>query len=169
MPCSCQLPAEIYPDAGEWGPILWSIVHGLAERAGSVTFALYRDDERRQWMGLFKALGKTIPCPSCKEHYDVYLKEHPTEKELKEMPYEQIRGYVRTWFWELHNWVNESYGKPLFSYDDLTPTFSRVPIRQKLKDLDVPMRRAIRLRAGQFFGYNEFTKHVIMLLSIYGM
>ena len=86
MPCACQLPPEIYPDASEWGPLLWSIIHGLAERVGSSVTDRYIPDERRTLEKLFKALEKTIPCPSCKEHYEVYLKEHPVEKFIKETP-----------------------------------------------------------------------------------
>lgn len=163
------MPPEIYPDASEWGPILWSILHGLAERAGGVVTPLYREDERRAWIVFIKAVGAMIPCPSCKEHYDVYLKENPVEKDLKDLPYDGIREYVRKWFWELHNWVNESYKKPLFPYENLSATFGRTPIRQNLKDLDAPLRRAIRLRAGQFFGYNDFIKHGKTLMSVLGI
>lgn len=169
MPCACLLPPEIYPDTVEWGPILWSILHGIAERVGRVVTPLYREDERRALINLFKALGKTIPCPSCKEHFDVYLREHPVEQTMKTMPYNDIPLYVKTWFWELHNWVNESYKKPLFHFEDLTPTFQGIPIRQKLKELDIPMRKAIRLRAGQLFGYTDFVRYVTLLLSLYGI
>jgi hypothetical protein len=169
MPCACQLPPEVYPDAAEWGPLLWSVLHGLAEKAGTCSFELYKGDERRAWAGLFTSLIKTIPCPSCKEHYEVYLKEHPVTEELKSGLYEGLNLYVRTWFWELHNWVNESYGRPLFPFEDLTPTFRSVNIRQTLKQLDAPMKKAIRLRSGQFFGYSDFQKYTTLLLSIYGM
>lgn len=161
-----MLPPEIYPDASEWGPILWSIVHALAEKAGKSPIPLYREDERRAWIHLFSALGKTIPCPSCKDHYDSYLRENPVEADLKSMGYEQIGPYIRRWFWELHNWVNESYGKPAFAFEDLSAAYGRFNVRDALKRLDVPMKRAIRLRSGQFFGYNEFVKWVTMLLSI---
>jgi hypothetical protein len=168
MPCACQLPPEIYPDASEWGPILWSIVHGLAERAGRGAIPMFAEDERRRLIILFKALGKTIPCPSCKDHYDSYLREHPTDVDLKDMPYTNIGEYVRRWFWELHNWVNESYGKPVFPYESLAAAYGGVNIRTLLKQLDLPMKRAIRLRSGQFLGYTEFVNTTLTLLSLYG-
>lgn len=169
MPCACQLPPEIYPDASEWGPLLWRILHGIGERAGTTPFPMYYEDERRALISLFKAISKTIPCPSCKDHFDSYLRENPVEERLKVMPYAEIGPFVKRWFWELHNWVNESYGKPQFPYEDLTPTFKGVNFRQTLRDLDVPMKRAIRLRSGQFFGYNEFVRWVQTLLSLYGI
>ena len=168
MPCSCTLPAELYPDGEEWGPILWKILHGIAERVGTTGIPLYEGDERRGLIKWFYAIGKMIPCPSCKEHYDVYLKEHPVEQALRELPYEDLNKYVKTWFWELHNWVNESHSKPLFSYESLTPAYRSVNIRQTLRQFDVPMQRAIRVRGGQLLGYKEFTKWVIQLCSVYG-
>jgi Erv1 / Alr family len=168
MPCACQIPPEIYPDASEWGPLLWSVLHGIAEFSGKSPFKQYEGDERRTFIRVIKTLEKTIPCPSCKEHYEVYLKEHPVDKSIMEMPYEDLNKYVKTWFWELHNWVNESLQRPLFPYDELTPTYKGKDIRGAMKALDVPMQRAIRVRSGQLFAYREFTKQVLILLSVCG-
>ena len=167
MPCACLLPPEIYPDASEWGPFLWTVLHGLAEKAGTTSFPQYYGDERRALAKIFKLLEKVIPCPSCKEHYEVYLREHPVDKPLQELPQAELNTYVKTWFWELHNWVNESVQHPQFPYDQLTPTYKNVNIRNTLKSLDIPMRRAIRVRSGQLFSYTEFLKYVNILLSFY--
>jgi hypothetical protein len=169
MPCACQLPPEVYPDATEWGPLFWQLLHGIAERVGTTPFPMYRADERRALPQIFKALAKTIPCPSCKDHYDSYLREHPVDAPLKDLPYEGLQEYVRRWFWELHNWVNESYGKPVYAYEDLAATYGRVDLRKTLRTLDIPMQKAIRVRGGQLFGYKEFTKWCITLFSIFGI
>jgi hypothetical protein len=167
MPCACLLPPEIYPDASEWGPFLWTVLHGLAEKAGTTTFQQYHASERHSLTKIFKLLEKVIPCPSCKEHYEVYLREHPVDKPLQELPQSELNTFVKTWFWELHNWVNESVNHPQFPYDQLTPTYKNINIRNTLKSLDIPMRRAIRVRSGQLFSYTEFLRHVNILLSFY--
>jgi len=169
MPCACQLPPEIYPDASEWGPILWSILHGAAERVGSTPFPQYQGDERRALIRVMKSLEKVIPCPSCKEHYEVYLKEHPVDKAIMDTPYGELKTYVKTWFWELHNWVNESLGRPPFPYDQLTPSYKSVNLRLQMKLLDPLIRKAIRIRAGQYVGYTEFVKQALTLYSIWGL
>jgi len=169
MPCACLLPPEIYPDASEWGPLLWSVVHGIAERSGSSPFPQYYGDERRALIKMTKLLEKVIPCPSCKEHYEVYLREHPVDKALLDLPQSQINDYMKHWFWELHNWVNESLSRPDFPYDQLTAAYKSINIRSVLKELDVPMRRAIRVRSGQLLAYTDFIKQVNILLSIYGV
>lgn len=168
MVCSCKLPIETYPDASAWGPILWAILHGLAERAGKVPFAQYYPDERVQWTKIFGALAKTIPCPTCKEHYETYLKENPIGG-LKDMNNADLYTYVRTWFWELHNWVDGSLEKPLFPFENLATTYKSVQFRQLLRQLDAPMTLAIKIRGTQLLGYKEFVKCVIVLLSLYGI
>ena len=169
MPCACLLPPEIYPDASEWGPLLWTVLHGLAERVGSSPFPQYYGDERRALVKVFKTLEKVIPCPSCKEHYEVYLREHPVDKTIKDIFQGELNGYVKKWFWELHNWVNESLGRPEFPYENLTLAYRSVNIREYMTKLDVPMRRAIRVRSGQLLAYTEFVKQVNILLSLYGL
>ena len=167
MPCACLLPPEIYPDASEWGPLLWTVLHGLAERVGTSPFAQYENDERRYLIKIFKLLEKVIPCPSCKEHYEVYLREHPVDTPMKDLRGADLQKYVKTWFWELHNWVNYSINHPEFPYDQLTPSYKHVNLRNTLRLLDIPMRRAIRVRAGQLLSYIEFVKQVNLLLAIY--
>lgn len=169
MPCACLLPPEIYPDASEWGPYLWSILHAIAERVGSSQFAQYEGDERRALTKMIKLLEKVIPCPSCREHYEVYLREHPVDRPLKELPFSELKDYIKKWYWELHNWVNESLSRPMYDYSLLTAQYGRLNIREALKSLDVPMKRAIRVRSGQLISYMEFVKQVSILLSIYGV
>lgn len=169
MPCACMLPFENAPDATVWGPILWSILHGIGERVGSIPTPLFDPDERRGLNKLMKTTAKMIPCPSCKEHYEVYLKEHPVDEPLKSLPSSELRAYVRGWYWELHNWVNESNKKPLFLLDDVRPMYKDTPIRTKLQELKVPMMKAIQIRGAQMLGYQEFQNAVSTLLSLYGV
>lgn len=166
MPCACTLPAEIYPEASEWGPILWRILHGLAEKVGLSAFPQYYSEERRYLVKLFKLLERIIPCPSCKEHYEVYLRQHPVDGPIKDLSHSELNTYVKTWFWQLHNWVNESIGHAIFSYEELS-IYKKVNIRDELKNLDIPMRRAIRIRSGHLISYIEFINQVKLLLSVY--
>jgi len=98
----------------------------------------------------------------------VYLREHPVDKPvLQDLPYHELKDYTKNWFWELHNWVNQSLQRPPFPYDQLTPSYAMIDIRKNMKDLDTPMKRAIRVRSGQLISYNEFVKQVNILLSVY--
>jgi hypothetical protein len=169
MPCKCKLPYEKYPEAAEWGPPLWSVLHGIAERVGTTPFPIYRADERRGLAAFFKAIGPMIPCATCKSHFEAFLKENPVEPSLKTLPYEQLRPFVRHWFWDLHNMVNISKGVPEFPEDQLQPTYGPIKIRMPLSQLRTPMLKAIKISGNQLLSYERFNGTVLNLLSIYGI
>jgi Erv1 / Alr family len=168
MSCPCNLPPEIYPGAGEWGPILWSLLHGLAEHAGRPVTPLFAEDERISWIALFKLTADIIPCHICKEHFRIYLHEHPIDK-LKHMPVHEISAWIKHWFWEVHEWVNMTLGKPPFPEDGLHAMYFSMSLRPRLRGLDIPMNRAIRLSGNQLRSYTQWKNKYIMLLSILGL
>jgi len=169
MPCKCKIPYEKYPEATEWGPVLWSILHGIAERVGTTPFLIYRADERRALIHFFKTIGPMIPCPKCKTHFEEYLKENPAEPSLKTLPYEQLKPFVRHWFWDLHNVVNESKGVATFPEADLQATYGSIKIRMPVQQLRSPMMKAIKISGTQLLSYEKFNGAVLSLLSIYGL
>ena len=168
MPCKCRLPIEEYPEASEWGPILWSLLHGLAEHAGRPVTPLYAEDERHNWLQFFRQTGEIIPCPTCKEHYIAYLKENPVDA-LKTMHPEEFREWIRTWFWDIHQWVNEQLEKPSFPKESLSPTYASLALRQRLRHLDAPLRKAITLSGQNAKKFQDWKSRYLMLLSIFGL
>ena len=168
MPCKCKIPYEKYPEAAEWGPVLWSVLHGIAERVGTTPFPIYRPDERRALIHFFKTIGNMIPCPTCKIHFESYLKENPVEPSLKTLPYEQLRPFVRHWFWDLHNVVNESKGVAIFPETGLQ-IYASINIRMPFQQLRVPMMKAIKISGSQLLSYEKFNGAVLNLLSIFGV
>jgi hypothetical protein len=169
MPCACRVPWETYPEATVWGPLVWKALHGAAERVGSTSFALYQSDERRLWISLLKALGKMIPCPTCKEHYAAYTKENPFEEQMKTLPYYDLNNWIRTYLWDLHNWVNQSNKKDEFPFEELSILYNKTNLRETLKELRKPIELAIQLSGNQILAFQEFSKHYTMLLSLYGV
>ena len=168
MPCACRLPIEEYPDAAEWGPILWRLLHGLAERSGRPVTPLYAEDERRAWLQMFKETGEIIPCKTCKEHFQTYLAQHPVT-ELKTLPLEDLHEWVRTWFWEVHEWVNGSLEKPSFPKETLAATYKDVSLRPLIRALDKPMMTAITLSGINLKKYSDWKRRYTVLLSLYGL
>ena len=168
MPCPCNLPPEIYPDAGEWGPILWNLLHGLAEHAGKPVTPLFAEDERKNWIALIKHTAEIIPCHICKEHFRIYLQEHPIDV-LKTMPIHEMPGWIRHWFWEVHEWVNMTLSKPSFPEEDLAARYASMSLRPRLRGLDIPMNRAIRVSGNQLKKYGDWKAKYMMLLSVLGL
>jgi hypothetical protein len=168
MPCACKLPLEIYPDAVEWGPILWKLLHGLSEKSGRPLTPLYAEEERRAWLTFFKQTGDIIPCSACKEHFEMYLKEHPVD-ELKHMNLQNIHDWIRRWFWELHEWVNDTLKKPSFPFENLTPTYGAVNLRITLKQFEMPMKKAIEISGYNNKKFIDWKSKYIRMLSLYGV
>jgi hypothetical protein len=144
MPCSCQLPIPEYPDTVEWGPLFWPLLHGLAERAGSLGDRFQQEDERQEWPRFLRAVADVLPCPNCREHYMTWIQEHPFTQ-LRSIPYSQVREWIRRWLFDCHNDVNIRNGKPLFNYDDLTPTYGNFDFFHGYYRLTPPLKRAVEL------------------------
>lgn len=168
MSCPCKLPLELYPEAAEWGPLLWTILHAAAQRAGKPLTPVFAEDERRAWIVFFKLTGEIIPCHICKEHFRLYLKEYPVDG-LKTMPLSQIGPWIQTWFWEVHEWVNMTLEKPSYPKDGLGGAYGNVDIRTYIKRLEAPLKRAITLSGNQYIKFYEWKSKLITMLSIWGI
>jgi hypothetical protein len=168
MSCPCNLPMELYPEASEWGPLLWTVLHALAEKAGKPIHPMYAEDERRAWIVLFKLTGEIIPCHICKEHFQIYLKEHPVDQ-LKNISQTEIYNWITTWFWEVHEWVNMTLHKPAFPKTSLSSTYSSTNIRIYIKRLEDPLKRAIMLSGNQYIKFTEWKAKVLYMLSVFGI
>lgn len=169
MPCACRKPEPAYPENDQWGPVLWKVLHALAEHAGQ-TFqktAAVRADERRQWENLISMLPKMIPCDKCRAHCAEYLAAVPFD--LKSVPDDELNDWMRTYFWEFHEHVNSGIGKPSFPKDTLTATYRNVSIPATLKQLAPYIEVAIRLRGITLFPWQKFQGFVRMLVSLYGL
>ena len=109
MPCACLIPIPDYPDNADWGPIMWKILHGLADKAGQ---GIIKGDEIREWQKFIKITGEVLPCDICRTHYQTFLKANPTT-ELTTLPLAQTNTWIKTWFWNLHNEITTAKGHPI--------------------------------------------------------
>ncbi len=165
MPCSCQIPTPKYPETADWGPILWSILHGLAEKAGA---NLQAADEIREWQKFVTLTGEMLPCEHCRAHYSAYSKTYPITQ-FAVVPYSSLRTSVKTWFWTLHNEVNSGSNKPLFDYDTLSDTYSQVNFNDKLYRLEPVIKKAIQLSGISLMKWMNWVKSFRMLRASIGV
>ena len=165
MPCACQIPTPKYPDTADWGPILWTILHGLAEKAGA---NLQPIDEVREWQKFVTLTGEMLPCEHCRAHYSAYSKTHPVTQ-FAVVPYSSLRTSIKTWFWELHNEVNTSAGKPVFNYDELTSTYGSVSFYDLFYRLEPVIKKAIQLSGVSLMKWMNWVKSFKMLKANLGL
>jgi hypothetical protein len=161
MPCACKIPIVQYPETAEWGPLMWDILHGLAEKSGNNTNLLLQADEIRCWTTLLNSVGQTLPCDICSKHYKEYLLANP----ITIPSYSELKTYIKTWLWTLHNEINGGNDKPSFSYSDLTAKYSGIPVKIRLQQLAAPIQRAMMHNGVRLLNWKTFERLIKTQLS----
>lgn len=156
-----------YPDSVDWGPILWKILHGLAERLGSSQgTGLIYVDEINLWKKLIPLTGDIIPCDICRAHYKEYLLANPMTAFLK-MARADAALWVQTWYWTLHNEINVENNKPTFLFADLAASYGSIDLADMLLQLEPIMRRAIEPNGVSFLKWKAWISVYKTLVAIY--
>ena len=166
MPCACKPDQPDYPETDNWGPVLWAILHALAERSGKTITPAFRDDEKRQWINIIQSLPKIIPCPNCREHAEVWILLHPTTA-LKTMSESDLHTWLVDWVYMFHESVNARVGKPSFDKALLSQTYGNISIAGALARLKPFIEVAIRLSGLTLLPWQKWLGHVKMLNSFY--
>lgn len=159
MPCNCRRPQEDYPENKEWGPLLWAVLHGLAEKAGKA-MPLFQQEEVTGWLTILKELQFIIPCPDCREHYKEYYEANPLTKDT-------VISSVRIWLFNLHNIVNYRKDTPPFPIENLSATYPPQNIRPNLLGLKKKMDVVILLRGVTLGHWNAWYTKAMKLKSYY--
>lgn len=98
-----------------WGPALWRFLH-----ASSFAFPEEPDALRRaQMLEFLRSVGRVLPCQTCREHYQEYLREHLNEQTTAS------REALVAWMVELHNSVNRRTGKREWSVEQVRRLYEK--------------------------------------------
>lgn len=169
MSCACQVPGPAYPENKEWGPFVWSILHGLGERVGKVVSPLFETDERRAWIVFLQTTGGMLPCDQCRDHYKVWIQENPVSS-IQTLPYGELKGFISTWLWNLHHSVNVRLGRTEEpSLADLPTLYAKVNFGQQYKLVELIEKRAIQQMGVSFNAWLIWAKHFRTLMGVYGL
>ena len=168
MPCACRADQPEYPVTDNWGPSLWQILHGLAEKGGKSIFPSFRDDEKRNWILLIELLPKIIPCPMCREHAQEWILKHPI-KVIKDLEQDELYVWLTDWVYAFHESVNQRTGKPSFDKALLQQTYGQVNINHIYKSMKPYIEKAIRLSGVTLLPWQKWSNYLIMLRSVYGL
>jgi hypothetical protein len=96
------------------------------------------------------------------------LEQHPVTA-VKKMQSHELSPWIRHWFWEVHEWVNMTLSKPSFPEEELSARYAGMNLRPRLRGLDIPMNRAIRVSGNQLKKYGEWKAKYMMILSVLGL
>lgn len=167
MPCACIQDLPTYPQNDEWGPHMWRILHTLAELSGKQTYFGSEADEKRAWPLFMKTLVPVIPCPYCKEHFQTWLSNHPFNLPPS---YYEWNGFIRNWFYTVHEDVNRRLEKPSFPIGELASTYSNGgALKEAFAILEKNQQRAIKMGGVSLLAWKAWLKQLQMLRSIFGV
>jgi len=165
MPCACNIPLANAPDNEVWGPILWNLLHGIAEHAGK---GMNQPEESYSLIQLLKLTERIIPCPTCKEHYQLWLSYHPPDM-LKKLSYDKYSSWVRNFFWALHNEVNRDNKKEIYPFSSLETNYKNINLNSNLKQLDKHIKLHIQHNALTILPWQNWCNQYKKLQAIYGL
>lgn len=95
----------------DWGPLIWQILHCMAERAGRSGNRFIDADQVIDFEFIVLNLGSVIPCKTCQTHYRAYLILHkPMWKGLKDGI---LRANIVSWLFGVHNHVRSILGQTI--------------------------------------------------------
>lgn len=165
--CNCNPEKVDYPLNAEWGPRVWTVLHGLSLRAGTTAIPMMRDDEMRAWEKVIVTTGPMLPCEECRNHYAAWLQDHPV-KPFTQLAYSEKGEWIRKWFYDLHASVNRRIQKPNLDYSELRNRYASAQVGEELRTLEALVIRALKVGGGtSLLKYKEWLKHIAMLRSLY--
>ena len=121
-----------------WGPRLWYLLHTFSVKVDLTV------DNRALWGNFLKACLAVMNCPKCQSHFSGELRglnmKVITKAELEE------------WFYALHNEINQTNIKPLFSREEWAA--------EKAKPVDKERLAVVINELSAHFLQNEQTTHL---------
>ena len=90
-----------------WGPYAWFFLH-------TITFNYPekpKECDKKKYKRFFTALKDVIPCKTCRNNYEIHLREYPIKLNTQQ-------DLVK-WLIDVHNSVNGKTGKRQYSYNEV--------------------------------------------------
>jgi len=148
----------------DWGPPLWRLLHGLAERLERTQSPMMLADQRNAWLRLLKTVDAALPCAKCSGHYKGWRTRFPPEK----FGY-NLREASRKWLWSLHNEVNQERGIESPALETMEAQYGSLRVFELRDNLDKCMesfQKAIVLRIGNAAAIHEFKRAALIMLRL---
>ena len=99
-----------------WGPQLWFLMHIISFEYPDHPM----ETDKRIYYDFYSSLKDIIPCDKCKKHYREFLHKHPL------LPFLDKKADLVKWVIDIHNFVNESLGKPFVSMDEVLDIYANL-------------------------------------------
>ena len=168
MGCSCMIPMPDFPTNCEWGPILWRILHGLADKYGRLVYPLFSKEQDISWPKFIEQTQFILPCKECREHYkEYYTKNIPSV--LKKLSPDEQALWVQNYFFNLHNEINVRNNKPVFNFTDLHDTYKSVNYTFEIKHFEKLLKIVFQYNEVSLISWLNWLKSFRTIANIYGL
>ena len=97
------------PPSTEWGPFYWYVIHTTALNYPTNP----TDFHKAAYKNFFESFANILPCRKCREHYQTHISRYPIS------PFLDSNELLNKWVIDLHNMVNQSLGKPQYTYQQV--------------------------------------------------
>ena len=163
-----MIPLPDFPTNCEWGPILWRIIHGLADKYGRLMYPLFAKEQELAWPKLIEQTKYILPCKECREHYTTYYnKNNPLI--LKTLMPEQQALWVQNYFFNLHNEINIANNKPAFEFSNLHTTYNSVNYTFEIKHFEKLLKVVFQYNEVSLLSWLNWLKSFRTIANIYGL
>ena len=99
-----------------WGPGAWTFLHTITLNYPNNP----SEDDKQNHKDFFHNLKNFIPCPNCKEHYNINLQKYPIDVNL------ESKEKLVKWLINIHNEVNIKNNKKVYSYDEVIKLYDNM-------------------------------------------
>jgi len=163
-----MIPIPNYPTNCEWGPILWRILHGLADKYGRLMYPTFIREQEVAWPKFIEQTQNILPCKDCRSHYkEFYQKNNPSI--LKDLISEDQASWVQNYFFNLHNEINLENNKPLFEFSNLHSTYSTVNYTFEIKHFEKLLKIVFQYNEVSLLSWLNWLKTFRTIANIYGL
>jgi hypothetical protein len=104
------------PPTNIWGPLYWYVIHTTALNYPNNP----SDFHKTAYKNFFESFANVLPCKKCREHYQTHISRYPIS------PFLDNNQLLNKWVIDLHNMVNQSLGKPLYTYQQVYQIYNSI-------------------------------------------
>ncbi len=151
-----------------WGPHLWMVLHTLAERSGSRPTVLEDTDEGYAWKGLLSHLQDIMPCALCVTHFKEAVARFGPALVVTNRG-QTRRRLLRTFFWKLHNSVNERNQKEIVPEEFLERYTDQEAFRTSFRFLGTLVKTGVESGKLQLLAANKVLRILDQLRRMVSM
>ena len=151
-----------------WGPLLWTLLHALAEKLGTQKPDILATDEAREIVLILRGVEVIMPCEKCRRHYHEYRLKNPFEEFSKKRG-QGLRKAVREWLYVLHETVNKRNGvEPHVRLEDLESMYKPVKIQEAWAALHKVLVESVATGLVLSENVKSFSRHLALLITAIG-